>query len=73
MKTPDGQCLEARGAAPGGRPVSQGQITKKFRDCCRHSVAPLPPDRIESLSAMIGELDALDDVRNLATLASGGN
>jgi 2-methylcitrate dehydratase PrpD len=73
VKTPDGQCLEARGAAPGGRPVSQGQITKKFRDCCRHSVAPLPPDRIESLIAMIGELDALDDVRNLATLASGGN
>ncbi len=73
VKTRDGRRLEARGEAPGGRPVTQGQLAKKFRDCCGHSVTPLPPDHIDRLVAMIDELDALDDVGKLATLASGGD
>ena len=73
VRTYDGRHLEARGEPPGERPVSQEILAKKFRDCCGHSVAPLPRDRIESLVAMIAELDALDDVGNVATFASSGN
>jgi 2-methylcitrate dehydratase PrpD len=62
-------------AAPGSRqqPISDEQLQRKFRDCCRRSANPLGEDQIDRLIDMVDRLDELGDVATLATLACGEN
>lgn len=76
IKLNDGQRLEGRVETPLGhpaRPVPMEQLIEKFRDCCRHTLKPLTPDRVRELISLIESLDQLDDVRKLAILATGSN
>lgn len=62
-------------SAPGSRqnPISDEQLHRKFRDCCRRSATPLREDQIGRLIDMIDRLDELDDVAALTALACGKN
>jgi 2-methylcitrate dehydratase PrpD len=70
----DGQRLEARIETPLGdpeRPVPMEQLREKFRDCCRHTMNPLPPNRVGELVSLVESLDRLDDMRKLPMLVTG--
>ncbi len=76
VKTGDGRSLEASvESALGARaqPVSDGQLAAKFHDCCRHAVAPLSPARVQELIDLVSNLERLDDIGWLATMASGSD
>ena len=76
IKLNDGQRLEARVETPLGhhtRPVPMEQLIEKFRDCCRHALMPLAPDRVRELISLIEDLDQLDDMSKLPILLTGGN
>lgn len=64
----DGQRLEARVATPLGhhtRPLPMEHLREKFRDCCRHTPAPLAGEQVRELISLIENLDQLDDMRKL--------
>jgi 2-methylcitrate dehydratase PrpD len=68
----DGQRLEACVERPLGhqtRPVPIERLIEKFRDCCRHTLTPLAPDRVRELISLIEGLDQLDDMSKLPILA----
>ena len=70
----DGRRFEAHVENPRGdraRPLTDAQLAVKFRDCCRHAVAPLSADGVEELIDLVANLERLDDIGSLATLASG--
>lgn len=69
----DGRRIEARGEPPDAGSVTDEMLTGKFRDCCGHSMTQLPPERVDSIIAMINDLEAHDDAGRIATLASGGD
>lgn len=71
----DGQRHQAHVETPlghGARPLSHGQLVGKFRDCCSHASARLPAHDVDRLVALIDDLERLDDIREIATLANGG-
>jgi 2-methylcitrate dehydratase PrpD len=71
----NGQRREAQIDTPLGdpsRPMSDDRLENKFRDCCTHAATSLPPAAVERLIGMIRDLETLDDVGRLASLASGG-
>ncbi len=70
----DGNQREARIETPLGsrtRPTSPERLADKFRDCCGHASTALSSDNIEGLIALIDDLDELDDIGRLVSLASG--
>jgi 2-methylcitrate dehydratase PrpD len=76
IKLRDGQCPEARVETPLGhhtRPVPVEKLREKFRDCCRHTLKPLAPNRVHELISLIESLDQLNDMRKLPILATGGD
>lgn len=75
VRTLDGRALEAQVEAPLGhpsRPMSDEQLMCKFVDCCRHAALPLSEADIELLIDAVYNLERLDDVSQLATMANGG-
>lgn len=76
IKLSDAQRPEARVETPLGhhtRPVPVEKLREKFRDCCRHTLKPLAPNRVHELISLIESLDQLDDMRKLPILATGGD
>lgn len=72
----DGRNLEAGVETPLGdhaRPMTDGQLAEKFRDCCRHAVAPLSHAEVQELIDLVANLERLDDIGRLATMASGSD
>ena len=70
----DGNQREARIETPLGsrtRPTSPERLADKFRDCCGHASTALSSDTVEGLIALIDDLDELDDIGRLVSLASG--
>ena len=53
------------------RPVPDARLISKFKDCCQHAARPLSPQRVDDLIALVANLEALDDVSELARLAAG--
>lgn len=73
VRTTEGRELSARIDRPLGhasRPMSMERLTAKFRDCCTYAPA-LRAEHVEALIDTIEELENLDDVSVLATLAAG--
>jgi 2-methylcitrate dehydratase PrpD len=60
-------------SAPGSRehPISDEQLHRKFRDCCRRSANPLREDQIGRLIDMVDRLDEWGNVGTLVGLACG--
>jgi 2-methylcitrate dehydratase PrpD len=76
IKLNDGRSLEARVNTPLGhrtRSVPMEKLIEKFRDCCRHTLMPLAPDRVGEIISLIENLEQLDDMIKLPILATGGN
>jgi len=74
VKLDNGQRLEARVKTPLGdpaRPVPMEQLIEKFRDCCRHTINPLAPDRVRELVALVENLEQLDEMRKFPLLTTG--
>lgn len=74
VETHDGRQIGKHIPVPLGhpsRPISDGRLRDKFRDCCKHSATPIASHDIEGLIAMIDTLETLDDVGQLATRAVG--
>lgn len=72
--TNDGRRLKTSIEHPLGsrdRPLSDDQLTAKFRDCCGHAVAPLSADGVQELIDLVANLERLDDIGRLAILAGG--
>jgi 2-methylcitrate dehydratase PrpD len=64
----DGRRFEREIAEPLGHPhnpMSEEASTQKFLDCLRHARQPLAPDVIQSLTARIGGIEGLADMRDL--------
>ena len=69
----DGRALRWRGEtmlANPARPLTRDQHLAKFRRCLAFSAQPLAPDAEAQLIESVDRLEALEDVRVLATLAS---
>jgi 2-methylcitrate dehydratase PrpD len=69
----DGRRLEARVETPLGdptRPVPMKQQREKFRDCCRHTIKPLPSNRVGELVSLVENLDQLDEMRKFPPLTT---
>lgn len=67
----DGQRWEKRIELPLGhpsRPLTDEQLVAKFRDCARHALSPVDAGRVVDL---VGNLEQLEDVRELAQALSG--
>ena len=70
----DGRSFQACVESPFGdhaRPVNDGKLAAKFRDCCRYASAPLSSVRVEELIELVENLEQLDDIGRLATMVSG--
>jgi 2-methylcitrate dehydratase PrpD len=73
VRVRSGRTLDARVQAPLGhpsRPMSDEQLMRKFADCCRHAASPLPASDVERLADTIFNIERLDDVSVLATMAN---
>jgi 2-methylcitrate dehydratase PrpD len=74
VETKAGDWIDASVETPLGsrsRPISDERLSGKFRDCCRRSIVPLSDGHVDRLIAMIRELETLDDVTKLTSLAGG--
>jgi len=49
-------------------PLTEQDFMAKFRDCCSQSVKPLPDENIERVIDMVGHLEEIDDVSQVARL-----
>jgi len=50
------------------RPMSWDDLVEKFRDCVLHSARPIPFENVERVIERIAELEAVDDVGEIARL-----
>lgn len=71
VRRTDGRQATLEAAEPSGspeRPLSDGQLQAKFRDCAAHAIRPLPAATVERLIALIAGLDTVPQARALTAL-----
>jgi len=64
----DGQTVETRVNYPKGHPqnmMTEAEFAAKTADCATYVARPLRADTSERLIAMVGKLDALEDISEL--------
>jgi 2-methylcitrate dehydratase PrpD len=74
LQRADGRSVTVEASDPIGspeKPLSDAQLTAKFRDCARNAVQPLPAASVDAALATIGRLETLADARELMTPFGG--
>ena len=64
----NGSRLQAQIETP--RPMSTEMLIRKFEECCRYSARPLEPPAVRHLADMILNLDRLDDIARITSIAN---
>ena len=70
IKTRDGKAYSKRiDAAPGSPedPMSFDDIAEKFRECCRYSAKPVPPEHQDKVIEMVERLEGVSDIGRIAS------
>ena len=70
IKTRKGHYVERVDFPKGNpaHPMTQEDFLRKFRDCVRYAVKPMPPENVEKAIQMAASLEKVDDVSHLIRL-----